>query len=188
MSLITGTGDRVRIDRTSPDFAGVVVNLGALGVITRSPLHMAAQCDCRQRTGRKNRGGVAALPAEAALGEGFRRCSQMGRALPATCRLPPACRDVRPSRSLPDALSRAHHLCALSLFSLRLEFCFLCALSLFLCALSLFLCALSLSKGGLRQGAVLSFRRAQTVAATHPVQASRIQRCPVPTVPFGSMM
>ena len=34
VNLITGTGDQVRIDHTSPDFAGAVVHLGALGVVT----------------------------------------------------------------------------------------------------------------------------------------------------------
>jgi alditol oxidase len=34
ISLVTGTGDLLRIDQTSPDFTGVVVHLGALGVVT----------------------------------------------------------------------------------------------------------------------------------------------------------
>lgn len=34
MSMVTGTGDLLRIDQTSPDFTGVVVHLGALGVVT----------------------------------------------------------------------------------------------------------------------------------------------------------
>jgi alditol oxidase len=34
ISMVTGTGDLLRIDQNSPDFTGVVVHLGALGVVT----------------------------------------------------------------------------------------------------------------------------------------------------------
>jgi alditol oxidase len=48
MSLVTGTGDQVRIDHTSPDFAGVVVNLGALGVVTEITLAIEPTFEVRQ--------------------------------------------------------------------------------------------------------------------------------------------
>jgi xylitol oxidase len=38
MNLITGSGDRLRIDHTSPGFAAAVVHLGALGVVTELTL------------------------------------------------------------------------------------------------------------------------------------------------------
>jgi alditol oxidase len=48
MSLVTGTGDRVRIDDASPDFAGVVVHLGALGVVTELTLAIEPTFEVRQ--------------------------------------------------------------------------------------------------------------------------------------------
>jgi xylitol oxidase len=48
LSLIAGTGDRVWIDHTSPDFAGVVVNLGALGVVTELTLAIEPTFEVRQ--------------------------------------------------------------------------------------------------------------------------------------------
>ena len=48
VNLITGTGDQVRIDHTSPDFAGVVVHLGALGVVTELTLAIEPTFDVRQ--------------------------------------------------------------------------------------------------------------------------------------------
>jgi alditol oxidase len=48
MSLITGTGDPVRIDRTSPEFAGAVVHLGALGVVTELTLAIEPNFEVRQ--------------------------------------------------------------------------------------------------------------------------------------------
>jgi xylitol oxidase len=48
MSLITGTGDQVRIDQTSPEFAGAVVHLGALGVVTELTLAIEPTFEVRQ--------------------------------------------------------------------------------------------------------------------------------------------
>jgi alditol oxidase len=48
LSLVAGTGDRVRIDHTSPDFSGVVVNLGALGVVTELTLAIEPTFEVRQ--------------------------------------------------------------------------------------------------------------------------------------------
>jgi alditol oxidase len=48
MSMITGTGDQVRIDHSSPDFAGAVVQLGALGVVTELTLAIEPTFDVRQ--------------------------------------------------------------------------------------------------------------------------------------------
>ena len=48
MSLITGTGDQVRIDQTSPDFPGAVVHLGALGVVTELTLAIKPTFEVRQ--------------------------------------------------------------------------------------------------------------------------------------------
>ena len=48
VNLITGTGDQVRIDHTSPDFAGAVVHLGALGVVTELTLAIEPTFDVRQ--------------------------------------------------------------------------------------------------------------------------------------------
>jgi xylitol oxidase len=48
MSLITGTGDQVRIDHSSPDFAGAVVHLGALGVVTELTLVLEPTFEVRQ--------------------------------------------------------------------------------------------------------------------------------------------
>jgi alditol oxidase len=48
MNLITGTGDQVRIDHTSPEFAGAVVHLGALGVVTEVTLAIEPTFEVRQ--------------------------------------------------------------------------------------------------------------------------------------------
>ena len=48
MSLITGSGDQVRIDHTSPGFAGAVVHLGALGVVTQLTLAIEPTFQIRQ--------------------------------------------------------------------------------------------------------------------------------------------
>jgi alditol oxidase len=48
MSLITGSGDQVRIDHSSPEFAGAVVRLGALGVVTQLTLAIEPTFDVRQ--------------------------------------------------------------------------------------------------------------------------------------------
>jgi xylitol oxidase len=48
MSLITGTGDQVRIDQASPEFAGAVVHLGALGVVTELTLAIEPTFQVRQ--------------------------------------------------------------------------------------------------------------------------------------------
>jgi xylitol oxidase len=48
MSLITGGGDQVRIDHTSPEFAGAVVHLGALGVVTELTLAIEPTFEVRQ--------------------------------------------------------------------------------------------------------------------------------------------
>jgi alditol oxidase len=48
VSLVTGTGDLVRIDRTSPDFPGAVVHLGALGVVTEIRLAIEPSFELRQ--------------------------------------------------------------------------------------------------------------------------------------------
>jgi xylitol oxidase len=48
VNLITGTGDQVRIDHASPDFAGAVVHLGALGVVTELTLGIERTFDVRQ--------------------------------------------------------------------------------------------------------------------------------------------
>jgi alditol oxidase len=48
MSLISGSGDEVRIDHTSPEFAGAVVHLGALGVATELTLAIEPTFEVRQ--------------------------------------------------------------------------------------------------------------------------------------------
>ena len=48
MSMIAGTGDQVGIDHSSADFAGVVVQLGALGVVTELTLAIEPTFDVRQ--------------------------------------------------------------------------------------------------------------------------------------------
>ena len=48
MSMITGTGDQVDIDHSSADFAGAVVQLGALGVVTELTLAIEPTFDVRQ--------------------------------------------------------------------------------------------------------------------------------------------
>jgi alditol oxidase len=48
MSLINGTGDQVRIDHDTPEFAGAVVHLGALGVVTELTLAIEPTFEVRQ--------------------------------------------------------------------------------------------------------------------------------------------
>jgi xylitol oxidase len=48
VSMVTGTGDLVRVDNTSPDFPGVVVHLGALGVVTDLLLSIEPTYEVRQ--------------------------------------------------------------------------------------------------------------------------------------------
>jgi xylitol oxidase len=48
VSLVTGTGDLVRIDHMSPDFPGAVVHLGALGVVTEIRLAIEPSFQLRQ--------------------------------------------------------------------------------------------------------------------------------------------
>jgi alditol oxidase len=48
MSMITGSGDQVRIDHTWPEFAGAVVHLGALGVVTELTLAIEPTFEVRQ--------------------------------------------------------------------------------------------------------------------------------------------
>jgi alditol oxidase len=48
MTMIMGTGDQVRLDQSSPDFAGAVVHLGALGVVTELTLAIEPTFEVRQ--------------------------------------------------------------------------------------------------------------------------------------------
>ncbi|MEU5552680.1 MULTISPECIES: D-arabinono-1,4-lactone oxidase [unclassified Micromonospora] len=48
LELVTGTGDLHTVDRDSADFAGTVVALGALGVVTRVTLDVVPTYDVRQ--------------------------------------------------------------------------------------------------------------------------------------------
>jgi alditol oxidase len=48
MTLISGTGDLVHLDHDSPDFAGAVVHLGALGVVTELELAIEPTYNMRQ--------------------------------------------------------------------------------------------------------------------------------------------
>jgi alditol oxidase len=48
MSLISGSGDQLRIDHTSPDFAAAAVHLGALGVVTELTLAIEPTFGVRQ--------------------------------------------------------------------------------------------------------------------------------------------
>ncbi|MGJ6980840.1 FAD-binding protein [Aestuariimicrobium soli] len=49
LELVTGTGDHLRLGPDDPDFAGAVVNLGALGVVTRVHLRLEPRFDVAQR-------------------------------------------------------------------------------------------------------------------------------------------
>jgi alditol oxidase len=48
LTLVSGTGELVAIDRSSPDLAGAVVGLGALGVVTAVTLAIEPTFDVRQ--------------------------------------------------------------------------------------------------------------------------------------------
>jgi alditol oxidase len=48
VSMVTGTGDLVRIDHNSPEFAGAVVHLGALGIVTELTLSIEPTFELRQ--------------------------------------------------------------------------------------------------------------------------------------------
>jgi xylitol oxidase len=49
VELLTSTGDTVRVERGAADFEGVVVGLGALGVVTRLTLDVEPAFELRQR-------------------------------------------------------------------------------------------------------------------------------------------
>jgi xylitol oxidase len=49
VELVTSSGDVLRVARGEPDFAGVVVGLGALGVVTRLTLDVQPAYEVRQR-------------------------------------------------------------------------------------------------------------------------------------------
>ncbi|MET0297058.1 MAG: FAD-binding protein [Microbacterium sp.] len=48
MELVTASGDLLTVDSTTPDFAGMVVHLGALGIVTRVELAVVPTFDVRQ--------------------------------------------------------------------------------------------------------------------------------------------
>ncbi|MFD8985003.1 FAD-binding protein, partial [Streptomyces sp. NPDC059564] len=48
MDLVTAEGDLITLDRTSPDFAGAVVSLGSLGVVTSLTLDLVPAYDVQQ--------------------------------------------------------------------------------------------------------------------------------------------
>ncbi|GAA3773161.1 FAD-binding protein [Micromonospora maritima] len=48
LDLVTADGDLLTVDRTDPRFAGLVVNLGALGVVTRLTLDVVPTFEVRQ--------------------------------------------------------------------------------------------------------------------------------------------
>ncbi|SCL16992.1 xylitol oxidase [Micromonospora nigra] len=48
LELVTADGDLLTVDRGTPDFAGMVVSLGALGVVTRVTLDVVPTYDLRQ--------------------------------------------------------------------------------------------------------------------------------------------
>ena len=48
LELVTADGDVVRVDRSSPDFNGMVVSLGALGIVTRVTLDVEPAYEVRQ--------------------------------------------------------------------------------------------------------------------------------------------
>ncbi|HEY4269931.1 MAG TPA: D-arabinono-1,4-lactone oxidase [Galbitalea sp.] len=60
LEFVDGTGELVRLDRTDDDFAGAVVSLGALGIVTRITLDIEPTFDVRQDL-------YNALPWDAAL-------------------------------------------------------------------------------------------------------------------------
>ncbi|BCJ60911.1 putative xylitol oxidase [Micromonospora endophytica] len=48
LELVTATGELLTVDRSSPDFPGMVVSLGALGIVTRLTLDVVPTFDIRQ--------------------------------------------------------------------------------------------------------------------------------------------
>nr|WP_231704990.1 FAD-binding protein [Arthrobacter gengyunqii] len=48
LELVTADGDVLRVDRSSPDFNGMVVSLGAVGIFTRITLEIEADYEVRQ--------------------------------------------------------------------------------------------------------------------------------------------
>ena len=48
LELVTATGDRITVSRGEPDFEGMVVGLGAFGVVTRVTLEVRGDFDLRQ--------------------------------------------------------------------------------------------------------------------------------------------
>ena len=49
LELVTGAGDHVRLTEDDPEFPGAVVNVGALGVVTRVQLRLEPRFDVAQR-------------------------------------------------------------------------------------------------------------------------------------------
>ena len=48
LEIVTATGELLRVDRSTPDFAGTVVALGALGIVTRVTLDIQPSFNVRQ--------------------------------------------------------------------------------------------------------------------------------------------
>ncbi|TFC71289.1 FAD-binding protein [Cryobacterium sp. TMS1-20-1] len=48
LEIVTASGELLRVDRSTPDFAGMVVGLGALGIVTRVTLDIQPSFDVRQ--------------------------------------------------------------------------------------------------------------------------------------------
>ena len=48
LEIVTGTGELLRVNRATPDFAGMVVALGALGIVTRVTLDIQPTFDVQQ--------------------------------------------------------------------------------------------------------------------------------------------
>ncbi|MBQ1053074.1 FAD-binding protein [Micromonospora sp. C51] len=48
LELVTAAGDLLTVDRTTPDFTGIVVSLGALGIVTRLTLDVVPAFEVRQ--------------------------------------------------------------------------------------------------------------------------------------------
>ncbi|TFD49995.1 FAD-binding protein [Cryobacterium sp. Hh11] len=48
LEIVTASGELLRVDRSTPDFAGMVVALGALGIVTRVTLDIQPSFDVRQ--------------------------------------------------------------------------------------------------------------------------------------------
>lgn len=70
IELVTASGDLVRIDSDDADFAGAVLSLGALGVVTRLWLHTEPTYDVGQRVWEDLPLGEVAEQLDAVLGSG----------------------------------------------------------------------------------------------------------------------